>query len=207
MDCFLFDRDLHCSRLPTAEANFVKNTKKNFIIMLIFPNIILSRINIRVCFVQCRSNSDSRNSTRCNNAPFTKNSWVSCGFGHIYWKNPERKTSIFAQWFLKRPQISQLFLSADLIYMIARRYNEKLDCESQLIPENLQRNLLEAFPYIPLTKMNFTMKMFSGILLDYLKPASRNQNSIETTHPVKEFIPTMIKGWANFYCTVIEVSR
>ena len=28
MDWFLFDRDLHCSRIPTAEANFVKNTKK-----------------------------------------------------------------------------------------------------------------------------------------------------------------------------------
>ena len=112
MDWFLFDRDLHCSRIPTAEANFVKNTKKNLIIMLIFPNIILSRINIRVCFVQWRSNSDSRNSTRCNNAPFTKNSWVSCGFGHIYWKNPERKTSIFVQWFLKRPQISQLLFTS-----------------------------------------------------------------------------------------------
>ena len=24
---------------------------------------------------------------------------VSCGFGHIYWKNPELKTSFFVQWW------------------------------------------------------------------------------------------------------------
>ena len=27
----------------------------------------------------------------------------NCGPGHIYWKNPERKTSIFVQWMVAKP--------------------------------------------------------------------------------------------------------
>ena len=27
---------------------------------------------------------------------------VSCGFGHIYWRNPQWKTSFFVQWILKK---------------------------------------------------------------------------------------------------------
>ena len=57
---------------------------------------------------------------------------VSCGFGHIYWRNPQRKTSFFGQWKISSTCAQQMLCpdysnlqerrSISKLYMIARGY-------------------------------------------------------------------------------------
>ena len=47
-------------------------------------------------------------------------STVFCGFGHIYWRNPYRKTSFFLQWSLFRSQWTKV--SVNVIWLFNSQY-------------------------------------------------------------------------------------
>ena len=88
-----------------------------------------------------------------------KKSTVSCGFGHIYWRNPQWKTSFFVQWFIlyfntifRRhfKQIDKLFI--DLVCVDKKATQNILPSADKHVP-SAEVNVSNVSKHGPLTKL------------------------------------------------------